>query len=82
MAAINNFGENAKYVKTTSKTIRETVLKFLFDSKVNERKELIGNGCGKSIAVYDEEILIKLAKEIVKNISNFEIKDEIIYVEK
>lgn len=82
LAAINNFGENAKYVKTTPKTINETMSKFLFNSKVNERKELIGNGCGKSIAVYDEEILVKLAKEIVKNINNFEFKDEIIYVEK
>lgn len=82
LVAINNFGENAKYVKTTSKTINDTILKFLFNSKVIERRELIGNGCGKSIAVYDEELLVKLAKEIVKDINNFEIKDEIIYVEK
>lgn len=81
-AAINNFGENAKYIKTTVNTIIDSIVEFLFKSKVVERKELIGNGCGRSIAVYDEELLVKLAKEIVENINNIEIKDKIIYVDK
>ena len=26
---------------------------------------MIGNGCGKSLAVYDEEVLTKLAKKVI-----------------
>ena len=81
LAAINNFGENAKFVKTTSKKIMSIIYDFLFKSKVKQRRELIGNGCGKSIAVYDEEILIRLAKKVIKAIIEKENEDEIIYVE-
>lgn len=80
-AAINNFGENAKFFKTTLNGLDNKVIDFLFKSKVKERRELIGNGCGKSIAVYDEEILIKLAKRIVKSIIENESGEEIVYVE-
>lgn len=80
-AAINNFGENAKFVKTTSKKLKSITYDFLFNSKVEKRRELIGNGCGKSIAVYDEEILIRLAKKVINVILKEENEDEIIYVE-
>lgn len=80
-AAINNFGENAKFVRTTSKKIMNITYDFLFKSKIKQRRELIGNGCGKSIAVYDEEILVRLAKKVVKAILEKNNEDEIIYVE-
>lgn len=80
LAAINNFGENAKYVLTTKDRLMDMTIDFLFNSKVEERKELIGNGCGKSIAIYDEEILVKLAKKIVSEIRKDESRNEIVYV--
>lgn len=81
LAAINNFGENAKYVITSSNKIIDIMIDFLFNSKVIERRELIGNGCGKSIAIYDEELLVKLAKTLVKDIQENEKKDQIVYVD-
>ena len=81
LAAINNFGENAKLVKTNSKEIVNTTYNFLFKSKITERREVIGNGCGRSIAIYDEELLVKLAKKVVKIIIENINEDEIIYVE-
>ena len=81
LAAINNFGENAKLVKTNSKEIVNTTYNFLFKSKITERREMIGNGCGRSIAIYDEELLVKLAKKVVKIIIENINEDEIIYVE-
>ena len=81
LAAINNFGENAKLVKTNSRNIVNATYKFLFESKTIQRRELIGNGCGRSIAVYDEELLVKLAKRVIKSIGEEINGDEIIYVE-
>jgi len=81
LAAINNFGENAKLVKTNSKQIVNTTYDFLFKSKITERRELIGNGCGRSIAIYDEELLVKLAKTVIKSLEEKINGDEIVYVE-
>lgn len=81
LVAINNFGENAKYVRTSSDKIIDIMIDFLFKSKVAERRELIGNGCGKSIAIYDEELLVKLAKELVKDMQEKEKEDKIVYVD-
>ena len=81
LAAINNFGENAKLVKTNSKQIVNTTYDFLFKSKITERRELIGNGCGRSIAIYDEELLVKLAKTVIKLVEEKINGDEIVYVE-
>lgn len=81
LAAINNFGENAKLVKTNSKQIVNTTYNFLFNSKITERRELIGNGCGRSIAIYDEELLVKLAKNVIKSLEEEINGDEIVYVE-
>lgn len=81
LAAINNFGENAKLVKTNSKQIVNTTYNFLFKSKITERRELIGNGCGRSIAIYDEELLVKLAKNVIKSLVEEINGDEIVYVE-
>ena len=81
LAAINNFGENAKFVKTKSRQIINTTYDFLFKSKITERRELVGNGCGRSIAIYDEELLIKLAKKVIKSLVEIINEDEIVYVE-
>lgn len=81
LVAINNFGENAKLVKTNSKQIVNTTYDFLFKSKITERRELIGNGCGRSIAIYDEELLVKLAKTVIKSLEEKINGDEIVYVE-
>lgn len=81
LAAINNFGENAKFVKTKPRQIINTTYDFLFKSKITERRELIGNGCGRSIAIYDEELLIKLAKKLIRSLVETINEDEIVYVE-
>ena len=81
LAAINNFGENAKFVKTKPRQIINTTYDFLFKSKITERRELIGNGCGSSIAIYDEELLIKLAKKVIRSLIETINEDEIVYVE-
>lgn len=81
LVAINNFGENAKLVKTNSKQIVNITYDFLFKSKITERRELIGNGCGRSIAIYDEELLVKLAKNVIKLLAEKINGDEIVYVE-
>ncbi|GEM_PF-1861387 len=81
LAAINNFGENAKFVKTKPRQIINTTYDFLFKSKITERRELIGNGCGRSIAIYDEELLIKLAKKVIRSLIETINEDEIVYVE-
>lgn len=81
LAAINNFGENAKFVKTKPRQIINTTYDFLFKSKITERRELIGNGCGRSIAIYDEELLIKLAKKVIRSLVETINEDEIVYVE-
>lgn len=81
LAAINNFGENAKLVKTSPKQIVNTTYNFLFKSRITERREMLGNGCGRSIAIYDEEILVKLAKKVVKSLVEKINEDEIVYVE-
>lgn len=80
LAAINNFGENAKFVKTKPRQIINTTYDFLFKSKITERRELIGNGCGRSIAIYDEELLIKLAKKVIRSLVETINEDEIVYV--
>lgn len=81
LVAINNFGENAKFVKTKPRQIINTTYDFLFKSKITERRELIGNGCGRSIAIYDEELLIKLAKKVIRSLVETINEDEIVYVE-
>ena len=40
-----------------------------------------GNGCGRSIAIYDEELLIKLAKKVIRSLVETINEDEIVYVE-
>lgn len=80
-AAINNFGENAKFVRTNPRNLEKKMYEFIFESKVTDRREMIGNGCGRSIAIYDEEILIKLAKAVVNAIIKNSKEDEIVYVD-
>ena len=42
------------------------IKQFLFFNEGSSRRIMIGNGCGKSLAVYDEEALNKLAKNVIK----------------
>ena len=46
-----------KLVKTNSKQIVNTAYDFLFKSKITERRELLGNGCGisKETGLMDED---------------------------
>lgn len=62
---IDVFGGFGKFINTNKSKIIEDVKKFLFYNKGSDRRMMIGNGCGKSLAVYDEEVLTKLAKKVI-----------------
>lgn len=63
---IDAFGGFGKFINTNKTNIIEDVKKFLFFNEGSSRRMMIGNGCGKSLAVYDEEALNKLAKNVIK----------------
>ena len=63
---IDVFGGFGKFINTNKTNIIEDVKKFLFFNEGSSRRMMIGNGCGKSLAVYDEEALNKLAKNVIK----------------
>jgi hypothetical protein len=62
---IDVFGGFGKFINTNTANIIEDAKKFLFYNEGNSRRMMIGNGCGKSLAVYDEEPLNKLAKNVI-----------------
>ncbi len=62
---IDVFGGFGKFINTDKNNIIEDAKKFLFYNEGSSRRMMIGNGCGKSLAVYDEEALNKLAKNVV-----------------
>lgn len=64
---IDAFGGFGKFINTSSTNIIEDVRKFLFYNEGNNRRMMVGNGCGKSLAVYDEEALNKLAKKVINS---------------
>ncbi len=68
---VDTFGRFGKHLSFSfDKSIKENVfinlIKFLdFDPNIGEeRKQMIGNGCGKSIAIYGEIELLKLADSV------------------
>ena len=63
---IDVFGGFGKFINTNKTNIIEDVKKFLFFNEGSSRRMMIGNGCGKSLAVDDEEALNKLAKNVIK----------------
>jgi hypothetical protein len=70
--AVDAFGRYGKFIKSkygkdSIKQFELDFLRFLLytDSDMQKRRAMIGNGCGKAIAVYSEENLIKLAREVV-----------------
>ena len=62
---IDVFGGFGKFINTNKTDIIEDAKKFLFYNEGSSRRMMIGNGCGKSLAVYDEEALNKLAKNVI-----------------
>ena len=62
---IDVFGGFGKFINTNKNNIIEDAKKFLFYNEGGSRRMMIGNGCGKSLAVYDEEALNKLAKKVI-----------------
>lgn len=62
---IDVFGGFGKFINTNKNDIIEDAKKFLFYNEGSSRRMMIGNGCGKSLAVYDEEALNKLAKNVI-----------------
>ena len=62
---IDAFGGFGKFINTNTNNIIEDAKKFLFYNEGSSRRMMIGDGCGKSLAVYDEEALNKLAKNVV-----------------
>ena len=62
---IDVFGGFGKFINTNKNNIIEDAKKFLFYNDGSGRRMMIGNGCGKSLAVYDEEALNKLAKNVI-----------------
>lgn len=83
LTGIDIFGSYGKFlhVKKSLKNDSEFINKMVefltfIPSEKAERKQMIGNGCGKSIAIYDEFSLLKLASAVCKN----QTEGEIIYV--
>lgn len=68
-AGVDAFGGYGKYIITDGKRIEENFKKFLFFNDEEGRRYMVGNGCGKSLAVYDEEDLNKLAKHVILDIN-------------
>lgn len=68
---IDVFGGFGKFIKTNTNNIIEDAKKFLFFNEGSSRRMMIGNGCGKSLAVYDEEALNKLAKNVLSKNETF-----------
>lgn len=75
---VDVFGGFGKFINTNKTNIIEDSKKFLFFNEGTSRRMMIGNGCGKSLAVYDEEALNKLAKKVIKE---NEIIGEVVKVE-
>ncbi len=78
LAGIDAFGGFGKFINTTKTNIEKDLIKFLFYNEGSNRRMMVGNGCGKSLAVYDEEGLNKLAKNVL---SNKDLTGEVIKVE-
>jgi tRNA A37 threonylcarbamoyladenosine dehydratase len=70
---VDAFGGFGKFVHVNIKNLAEGFRNFIFYDNGSGRKSMIGNGCGKSIAVYDEENLNKLAKEAIKKYISGEV---------
>lgn len=64
---IDAFGGYGKFINTGVENIVENVGKFLRYNDNGKRRLMVGNGCGRSLAVYDEEALNKLAKKVINN---------------
>ncbi len=64
---IDAFGGFGKFINTNNTNIVDDAIKFLFYNAGSTRRMMVGNGCGKSLAVYDEEALNKLAKKVLNN---------------
>lgn len=75
---IDVFGGFGKFINTNKANIIEDTKKFLFFNEGSRRRMMIGNGCGKSLAVYDEEALSKLSKKVI---NENEIIGEVVKVE-
>ncbi len=82
---VDIFGGFGKYIKILYKSEEKELFKFNFykflsfevdDKVLQERKQMIGNGCGKSIAIYTESHLLALAKSVCAE-ENF---NEVYYV--
>ena len=62
---IDAFGGYGKFILSSVATIQEDMRSFLFYNDGSQRRMMLGNGCGKSLAVYDEEDLTKLANAVI-----------------
>lgn len=82
-AGVNAFGGYGKFIKCNSKEkIEDCFWEFLLDELLEKDKErprsmMVPNGCGKSLAIYDERSILKLTKNVIES-NEFE---KVIYVE-
>lgn len=81
LSAIDAFGNYAKYsiisMNQSKVKIYERIRDFLFYSDDHPRKEMIGNGCGRSLAIYNEGTLIDFAEQVVETILRNKFNDKV-----
>lgn len=77
---IDVYGNYGKFFKINREgtILRELFPKFLLNKNEKyERKNMVGEGCGNSLAIYDEKNIMSLVDKMIES----EISEDIIYVE-
>lgn len=89
LVGIDAFGNYAKFefIKSIDDRVLfyNKMLTFIKYVGNSTRKSMIGNGCGKSLAIYSEITLIKLAEEVIDYLLNngaYDVVKEVIYESK
>lgn len=68
LLGIDVFGGYGKYIRfNCDDEFVNNFIDFLCDEKAGKRKNMIPNGCGKSLAIYNESSILKLCSEAFKS---------------
>lgn len=80
LVGIDAFGRFGKYVKfrVNSGISHNYLLDFMIYNRSGQRKQMVGNGCGNSIAVYSEKDILNLADLLIDSIIKEEGYNEVI----
>lgn len=86
LVGIDAFGNYGKYLfikldKPKEYVIKKSIEFLTFKDTRFSRKSMIGNGCGNSLAIYNESSLIKLAQTVVNTLVSKEYSSEVEVIE-